>query len=530
MNPRSAPDRGVILRASVDVVAVFVAFFVVYASYLGVLDRGWLDSTIPTPEIYGWLPLLFAVICVTVFAHMGLYRPFSGLLNLWELTTTTKGLLVTAGFFYAAMFALKVPDPSRYVVLGSTIGAGVLVLLGRRITAAWLLRRSLRVRDGTPVVIVGGGAGARLLYKKIVNAPHLQRRVVGFLDSRRPRGAVLSARVSGGSGVVTGAVLGHPRDLRRALKEGSAREVLVDAASLHPAELERVLEEAREAGVDIGIVPSIGQGSAEHYRVVDLSALPVLQPLAVAGGPTYLFFKRCSDLVGASLLLAVSLPLWPIIAFAIRMTSPGPVLFRQERVGQNGSSFEILKFRTMHAATDPYALSPNSNEDTRVTRIGRVLRLLGLDEIPQLLNVIKGDMTLVGPRPEMPFIAEGYTDVERRRLLVRPGITGPWQLSPDREAQIHENLEYDLYYVSHRSAMLDIVILVETLLYTIGQLFPRVAIADEPPPEFFRPPHRPAPVTPDLVADTGPAAFDPLPFRSNVQGGNREEQAWLPPS
>jgi hypothetical protein len=144
------------------------------------------------------------------------------------------------------------------------------------------------------------------------------------------------------------------------------------------------------------------------------------------------------------------------------------VLFVQERLGMNGRPFRMFKFRTMWRDAPRYAPSPQGDVDPRITRVGRMLRLCGLDELPQLLNVLRGDMSLVGPRPEMPFIVERYTQLERQRLRARPGITGLWQLSVDRHAEIHENIEYDLYYIDHQSLMLDALILLETLFFTLG--------------------------------------------------------------
>jgi hypothetical protein len=144
------------------------------------------------------------------------------------------------------------------------------------------------------------------------------------------------------------------------------------------------------------------------------------------------------------------------------------MLFVQERVGLNGHRFRMFKFRTMWRDTPRYAPSPHGDVDPRITRVGRILRATGLDELPQLLNVLRGDMSLVGPRPEMPFIVDQYSPLERQRLLAKPGITGLWQLSADRHAEIHENIEYDLYYIGHQSLMMDALILLETLFFTIG--------------------------------------------------------------
>lgn len=177
--------------------------------------------------------------------------------------------------------------------------------------------------------------------------------------------------------------------------------------------------------------------------------------------------KRCCDIVGSLILLMALWPLLTVIAVLIKLDSPGPILFRHERIGKNGGRFVLLKFRSMKVDVAKYELSPTSGFDMRLTRLGRIIRRLSLDEIPQLINVLKGDMSLVGPRPEMPFIVEGYGILERQRLAVKPGITGLWQISPARAFPIHENLQYDLYYVRHRNLVLDCAILVRTITAVI---------------------------------------------------------------
>jgi lipopolysaccharide/colanic/teichoic acid biosynthesis glycosyltransferase len=152
-----------------------------------------------------------------------------------------------------------------------------------------------------------------------------------------------------------------------------------------------------------------------------------------------------------------------VIALLIRLDSSGPAVFVQKRVGLNGRLFDIYKFRSMYIDVPRYDLSPATSDDRRITRIGRLLRRTSLDELPQLVNVLLGDMSLVGPRPEMPFVVEFYNSRQRQRLQVTPGITGLWQLSADRVFQIHENIEYDLYYIRNRSIFIDTAILVHTL-------------------------------------------------------------------
>jgi lipopolysaccharide/colanic/teichoic acid biosynthesis glycosyltransferase len=166
------------------------------------------------------------------------------------------------------------------------------------------------------------------------------------------------------------------------------------------------------------------------------------------------------------IILAILLsPVFLVVSAAVKLDSKGPVFFRQKRVGIDGGLFEIFKFRSMTTESDPYAVNPTGANDARVTKVGKFLRKTSLDELPQLFNVLKGDMSFVGPRPEMPFIVESYSEIHRERLKALPGITGLWQLSGDREKAIHENMDYDLYYLKNRSFFLDVAILLETLLF-----------------------------------------------------------------
>jgi lipopolysaccharide/colanic/teichoic acid biosynthesis glycosyltransferase len=162
-----------------------------------------------------------------------------------------------------------------------------------------------------------------------------------------------------------------------------------------------------------------------------------------------------------------TLPLWAILAILIRWQSKGPALFQQLRVGRDGKPFELYKFRSMHVDAPKYDFHPTGTDDPRVTYVGRWLRRTSLDELPQLINVLTGDMSLVGPRPEMPFIVERYNDLLRQRLQVIPGLTGLWQLSADRSFLIHENIQYDLYYIRHRNFFMDFAILLHTAVFAM---------------------------------------------------------------
>ena len=175
------------------------------------------------------------------------------------------------------------------------------------------------------------------------------------------------------------------------------------------------------------------------------------------------FIKRGCDIIGSLCLLIVLLPVLLLLAIVIKMDSPGPVFFRHNRVGKDGKPFVLWKFRSMRKDVPAYETSPRSAVDSRLTRVGRIMRRLSFDELPQLINVLKGEMSLVGPRPEMPFIVASYHPIECERLAARPGITGLWQISPARAFPIHENLQYDLHYIRNQNFFLDCAIVFRTI-------------------------------------------------------------------
>ncbi len=197
-----------------------------------------------------------------------------------------------------------------------------------------------------------------------------------------------------------------------------------------------------------------------RLATLDASTITIDAQYPQRGGEV---LKRCIDVIVALILLIVLMPAIIIVAALIRLESSGPAGFRHNRVGEGGKEFELWKFRSMRIDALKYERSPTSSADSRLTRIGRAIRRVSLDEIPQLVNVLKGEMSLVGPRPEMAFIVNQYTVLERRRLAVKPGITGLWQISSGRAAPIHHNLQYDLYYIQNKNVLLDIAILLRTI-------------------------------------------------------------------
>lgn len=208
---------------------------------------------------------------------------------------------------------------------------------------------------------------------------------------------------------------------------------------------------------------AIRQSQWEHLQEKSQGAAKV-QDFSLKCSPA---IKRSCDVMGSLFLLAVLSPLLMLIAILIKLDSPGPVFFRHYRIGKGGKAFLLWKFRSMKVNVPKYAVSPQSSADSRLTRIGRLIRRLSIDEIPQLINVLKGEMSLVGPRPEMPFIVESYRSTDYMRFAVRPGITGLWQISPARAFPIHENLQYDFHYIHNQNLALDCAIILRTITAVI---------------------------------------------------------------
>lgn len=181
----------------------------------------------------------------------------------------------------------------------------------------------------------------------------------------------------------------------------------------------------------------------------------------------YGYFKRIFDLVFSTAMIMIFLPLWIVIALIIIIETHSNPIFKQERIGFNGYKFTLYKFRTMKSGAKTQEYSPKSLQDPRITLVGKLLRRTSLDEIPQFFNVLKGEMTFIGPRPEMSFIVEKYNEKQRKRLLVKPGITGLWQVMGRKDVPLHENVEYDLFYILNQSLRLDLIILLKTITVVV---------------------------------------------------------------
>ncbi len=370
-----------------------------------------------------------------------------------ELAALFRGVALGLLAVSSLAFFLRELELGRAVVL---LAAGLnLVSQGASRVFFHRLERRRR-RSGAhdvPVLIVGTGVTAIRLLQKLQDHPEIGYRVVGFLDDDQGLQ---------GKDVANRPVLGRVDDLRAAAARTGAREVFVAMPALGHTRMLALVLAGEDLGLTFRVVTNLFEVLTAGSPIDLVDDLPLVRLGREGAGPLYEPLKRAFDVGGALLGLALASPLLLWCALRIRLAGGGPALFTQDRVGRGGRTFRMVKLRTMREDAEPYAVAPRDREDPRITPVGRWLRATSLDELPQLWNVLRGEMSLVGPRPEMPFIAEGYDEWQRRRLEVKPGITGLWQILGRKDLPMHENLQYDFYYIRNRSLGLDLSILLRT--------------------------------------------------------------------
>ena len=359
-----------------------------------------------------------------------------------------------AAYFYAPRQALP-----RLMVLHFLWQASLLTFAWRLVYIWVFTETSLRRR----VVIVGAGRTGRATLEVIRQAGPRHTEVVGLIDERADPPAPSIDGLP---------VLGGPSDLRAIAGRLGASEIILSLDGEASGALVLALVGCQEDGVDVVRMATVYEQLLERVPVEHLESDWLFTSFvdAVSTRDASRIAKRLIDLVGAIAGLAILVLLWPVVALAIWLDSGRPILFSQARVGQAGRPFHLIKFRTMVRGAEAEGIAQwAAPDDPRVTRVGRWLRRARLDELPQVINIARGEMSLVGPRPERPeFVAELERQIPfyRTRLLVRPGLTGWAQVNypyGDSSQDATVKLEYDLYYIKHRSLLFDAWIVVRTI-------------------------------------------------------------------
>jgi exopolysaccharide biosynthesis polyprenyl glycosylphosphotransferase len=392
---------------------------------------------------------LFSLLFVVLLEKHGEYRPYLSLLAVRETERLLRVLVESFAIGIAAACFLA-PELSWTLLLISFVTTPAVLSLEKGALRLGISRLRKLGYVGQRAVILGAGPLAKNVYSVLIRSPKIGLNPVAIVDEDAAlRGLQIHAneyRCRHSASVLPG-----PLSAKLFRNLGASVLIIADP-DLDPAEMVEVMARAASAGVSPYVVSRDYLESGHWMEYSEVDGLMLARLASDNPRKIYELAKRSLDIVAAALGLLLLSPMLAVLAALVKLTSPGPAFFQQQRVGRNGRTFLMYKFRSMYEDTPAYTYSPTAGDDGRITPIGRFLRRTCMDELPQLWNVLCGEMSWVGPRPEMPFIAERYNVFQRQRLAVKPGLTGLWQLSGDRNYLIHENIEYDLYYLQNNPA------------------------------------------------------------------------------
>jgi exopolysaccharide biosynthesis polyprenyl glycosylphosphotransferase len=453
------------LLVASDALLILIAFGGAY--YLR-YQLQWFRAVDPVFQVDFWYYVPFALALLVVlpmaFRFSGAYPYRRGRSLIEEVyaiaTAATAGVvvLITISLFFRPLLY------SRLIFLYTAFL--VTLLLGISRFTIHLVRGHLRAY-GVGVqrmLLVGVGDVGHMVMRTVAARPDYGYQLIGFLDDNPAKG---------NTDIGPFKALGPLDNLHQALETHRIDTAIICLPWQNHRTIQRLLRTCEQHCVRAQVVPDLFQLTKNQVYVEDLNGIPLIGTRDISLQGWNLFVKRASDLAIGGLGALVSLPFAALIAFAIKLDSPGPILYVQTRIGKNGAPFRCYKFRSMVADADERrqelverneASGPlfKVRNDPRRTRVGRFLRRYSLDELPQLINVLRGEMSLVGPRPNLPEEVEHYVDWHQKRLIVSPGITGLWQVSGRSDLTFDEMVLLDIYYVENWNLIMDLGILLRS--------------------------------------------------------------------
>jgi exopolysaccharide biosynthesis polyprenyl glycosylphosphotransferase len=419
----------------------------------------WEMARVPLP-VYG----LVAVIWTLIFMVLSLYNPnrvFRAIdeFQLVVLATTLAGLT------FAGTLYLTYREIPRYLFLYFVLIDLALLTIYRAVLRAFFRLRRSHHQGMTRVLIIGADSLGREVAQALEEYRYMGLETLGFLaEDFQRQGAMIEGLP----------VLGTLDQACNVVEDYDIEEVIIALKHHDRSRLANLIAELQKYPVRVKVVPDFFDLAFPRAHVGVFAGIPMIGLREPAIDDFQRFVKRLFDLVTTTALLLLIWPLLLLIAALIKLDSPGPIIFKQQRVGENGRTFWMYKFRSMvvgaeelwHEVTrlnEDGEIIHKVRDDPRVTRIGRWLRRTSFDELPQLFNVLKGDMSLVGPRPEMPWLVERYEPWQRKRFAVPQGLTSWWAISGRSDKPLHLHIEDDLYYIQNYSLLLDLQILWKTI-------------------------------------------------------------------
>jgi exopolysaccharide biosynthesis polyprenyl glycosylphosphotransferase len=454
MRNRRFRDRFVVLQYLADSLGVAGGLLLAWWVRFGgvILPAG--DPTATDYRIQFWWAFLLWLLCLHI---AGCYVAHPQIISFNRARRIANASLLALMLIAMRNYFFRDFDVSRplFPIAGLTVTALVVGLRSamQLFITRFMVTRGVRSR----VLIVGTGPVGLRLAARFRLQMELGYELVGFVT-------LDDAKVGRRLGGVP--VLGGRDDLRRVLRDNSVDEVFVTQTGMSPDEFFQLFLDSEKETARVSFVPSLVEMMRSTIHYDEVAGVPVYSMRQTPLQGSNATIKRLFDIVAAGLGLVVLSPVLLVITLLVRRSSPGPVLYKQTRLGLDGKEFKIYKFRTMGVDAEAGGPGWGSQDDHRATRVGRFLRRWNLDELPQLWNVVRGDMSLVGPRPERPYFVDRFREVFPRymaRHTVKTGLTGWAQVHGLRgETSIPQRLRYDLYYIENWSLWLDIKILLLT--------------------------------------------------------------------
>ncbi len=481
MSPETAIAGQRIYHRVVGIVKLVVDFLLLNLSTLVVLlfqERilgvaGFLREPMSDPAVgqffglatYLKVSLVYSFVTVAVFFNRGLYVRQRSMARLDELYLVMKSLIISAFLMMAISVLFPQLPYARAIIVSNFFLSLVLIDLWRitlRKVVGFLAERGVGL---IRAVIYGAGKSGRILSNQIKLHSEFGYSIVGYIDDDPAKKGQVYEDVG---------VLGAFEKLPEIIVSHDVDEVLVAIPSAAHRHLLHVVFELRERRIPFMVIADLFELVTRRVSIMQIGSIPLLRlwrsPLEGWQG----YIKRAIDVAGALAGIIIFSPFWLLIIILIKLDSRGPMFYRQERLGKGGRPFEIFKFRSMVVGADemlPELAEFNEmdgpifkiKKDPRITHVGRLLRKFSIDEFPQLINVLKGDMSLVGPRPPIPEEVEEYERWQMKRLTVPQGVTGLWQVSGRNLLTFEEMVRLDIYYIENWSLWLDLKLLLKTI-------------------------------------------------------------------
>ena len=443
----------VVLDAGVIIFSYLVAWYIMMAS---ISNR---EVGVLPPEIYMLVLLVLVPFFLLMYYACNLYTPMRMQGRRLEGSNILKANIIGGLSAMAVLYLIHQMDASRMLLVVFLVLNVTLTVIERNIVRIVLMNARRIGMNQKHIILVGYSRAAEEYIDRIVQNPQWGYRVLGILDDN----------VAPGTLYQNVEVLGFIESLSYILEGNRPDEIAITLGLEEYDKLERIVAMCEKSGVHTKFIPDYGNIIPTKPYTEDILGLPVINIRHVPLSNTFnMMVKRVMDIVGATLAIILFSPVMLFAAVLIKLTSKGPLIFRQERVGLHNKPFQMYKFRSMEVQTRRSERSGwTVRNDPRVTPVGKFIRSTSIDELPQLFNVLKGDMSLVGPRPERPQFVEKFREEIPRYMVkhqVRPGMTGWAQVNGYRgNTSIRKRIDHDLYYIENWTVGLDIKILILTV-------------------------------------------------------------------